>query len=98
MVLSAGMIACYGRVQRAGTVIPVVTDHLEDLLDLLRSMGACHGLFPIVHGRSDGAMHPAGRDTRTGPVAVPDMPVPRDIYVPDPRLASGIKVTTRGFR
>ena len=29
LVLSAGMIACHGRVQREGEVIHVVTDHLE---------------------------------------------------------------------
>ena len=98
LVLSAGMIACHGRVQREGEVIHVVTDHLEDLSDLLRSVGERDEAFPIVHGRGDGATRPAGRDPRTGPGAVTEMPVPRDIYVPDLRLGSGIKVPTRDFR
>ena len=89
------MIACHGRVQREGEVIHVVTDVLEDLSDLLRSVGQRDEAFPIVHGRGDGATHPAGRDPRTGPGSVPEMPVPRDIYVPDLRLGSGIEVATR---
>ena len=98
LVLSAGMIACHGRVQREGEVIHVVTDHLEDLSDLLRGVGERDEPFPIAHGRGDGATHPAGRDPRTGPGAVTEMPTPRDIYVPDLRLGSGIKVPTRDFR
>ena len=98
LVLSAGMIACHGRVQREGEVIHVVTDHLEDLSELLRSVGEYHEPFPIVHGRGDGATHPAGRDPRTGPGVTSEMPVPRDIYIPDLRLGSGIKVPTRDFR
>ena len=39
LVLSAGMIACHGRVQRDGEVIHDVTDTLEDLSDMLRSVG-----------------------------------------------------------
>ena len=98
LVLSAGMIACHGRVQREGEVIHVVTDVLEDLSDLLRSVGERDEAFPIVHGRGDGATHPAGRDPRTGPGSVPEMPGPLDIYIPDLRLGSGIKVPTRDFR
>ena len=98
LVLSAGMIACHGRVQREGEVIHVVADVLEDLSDLLRSVGERDEAFPIAHGRGDGATHPAGRDPRTGPGAAPEMPVPRDIYIPDLRLGSGIKVATRDFR
>ena len=98
LVLSAGMIACHGRVQREGEVSHVVTDNLEDLSDLLRSGGERDEAFPIVHGRGDGATHPAGRDSRTGPGAATEMPVPRDIYIPDLRLGFGIKVPTRDFR
>ena len=83
---------------REGEVIHVVTDVLEDLSDLLRSVGERDEAFPIVHGRGDGATHPAGRDPRTGPGSVLEMPVPRDIYIPDLRLGSGIKVPTRDFR
>ena len=39
LVLSASMLACHGRVQREGAVTHVITDRLEDLSDLLRSVG-----------------------------------------------------------
>jgi error-prone DNA polymerase len=96
LVLSAGMVACHGRVQREGEVIHVVTDHLEDLSDLLRSVGGRD--LPIEHGRGDGATHPAGRDPREGPGAGPGGRPIRDIFIPDLRLGSGIKVPTRDFR
>ncbi len=67
LVLSAGMIACHGRVQREGEVIHVVTDRLEDLSDLLRSVGERDEAFPIAHGRGDGATHPAREIRVTGP-------------------------------
>ena len=98
LVLSAGMIACHGRVQREGEVIHVVTDTLEDLSDMLRSVGERDEPFPIRHGRGDGATHPAARDRRDGPGAGPGGRPVRDIYVPDLRLGSGIKVPTRDFR
>ena len=98
LVLSAGMIACHGRVQREGEVVHVVTDHLEDLSDLLRSVGERDEAFPIRHGRGDGATHPAGKDPRSGLGAGPGGRPVRDIFVPDLRLGSGIKVPTRDFR
>jgi error-prone DNA polymerase len=98
LVLSAGMIACHGRVQREGDVIHVVTDRLEDLSDMLSSVGERDKAFPIRHGRGDGATHPAGRDPRTGPGAGPGGRPVRDIYIPDLLLGSGIKVPTRDFR
>ncbi len=39
IVLSASMLACRGRVQREGDVIHVVAEQVEDLSDLLRSVG-----------------------------------------------------------
>ena len=38
LVLSAAIIACHGRVRQGGMVVHVVTDWLEDLSDLLRSL------------------------------------------------------------
>ena len=70
VILSAGMVACHGRVQREGAVVHVVTDRLEDLSGLLRGIG------------------------REGDAAARA----RDIYIPDLRLGSGIKVPTRDFR
>ena len=98
LVLSAGMIACHGRVQREGEVVHVVTDHLEDLSNLLRSVGERDEPFPIPHGRGDGATHPAARDPRDGSGAAPGGRPVRDIFVPDLRLGSGIKVPTKDFR
>ena len=98
LVLSAGMIACHGKVQREGDVIHVVTDRLEDLSDLLRSVGDRDEPFPLTHGRGDGATHPGAPDKREGPGAGPSGRPVRDIYVQDQRIGSGIKVPTRDFR
>ena len=66
LVLQAGMIACHGRVQREGDVIHVVTERLEDLSAELGRVGELGAPFPITHGRGDEAIHPAGRDPRSG--------------------------------
>ena len=92
------MIACHGRLQREREVIYVVTDSLEDLSHLLRGVGEREEPFPIQHGRGNGATHPTGRDPRTGPGAVLDGAPVRDIYIPNLRLRSGIKVPKRDFR
>ncbi len=97
LVLSAGLIACRGRVQREGAVIHVVADRLDDLSDLLRSVGQrMAGDFPLRHGRGDGATHPGSPDR--GDVETVGDRKPCDIYIPDPRAGSGIKVPTRNFR
>jgi len=98
LVLSAGMIACHGKVQREGEVIHVITDRLEDLSDLLRSVGERDGPFPAQHGRSDGATHLTGHKEREEPEAGPGGHKVRDISVPDLRIGSGIRVPTRTFR
>ena len=98
LVLSAGMIACHGQVQREGTVVHVVTDRLEDLSDLLRSVGERDEAFPIRHDRGDGATHPGAPDPQDGPGAGPGGRLVRDNHIPDLRLGSGIKVPTRDFR
>ena len=43
LILSAGMLACRGRVQREGEVIHVVAEHLIDLSDQLRALGRGEG-------------------------------------------------------
>ncbi len=92
------LIACHGRVQREGEVIHVITEHLEDLSSLLRTVGNLDSPFPLRHGRGDGATHPAARDPRDGPSAGPGGRQVRDIFVPDLRIGSGIKIPTRDFR
>jgi len=64
VVLSASMLGCRGRVQREGDVIHVVAEQLEDLSDLLRSVGSRQQPFPVPHSRGDGVTHQNGPDTR----------------------------------
>ena len=64
LILSAGMIACRGRVQREGDVIHVVSEHMIDLSDLLSSIGDRDEPFPLPHGRGDEAKHGGGPDSR----------------------------------
>ena len=92
IILAAGMIACRGRVQREGEVIHVIVEQLEDLSGLLREVGE-RGAFPLRHGRGDEAVHSSAPDPRERPGRKP-----RDIYIRDLRLGSGIKVPTRDFR
>ncbi len=97
LVLSAGMIACRGRVQREGTVIHVVVEHLTDLSQELRSVGNRSTPFPIERGRGDGATHPGSADSREQVAAASWRT--RDIYSPDGQFTNGhIKVPTRDFR
>ncbi len=104
VILSAGMIACQGRVQRESDVVHVVTERLTDLTDLLRSVGQRDATFAMRHGRGDEAAHPGAPDAREKAGAV--TPKARDIFIPDLRIGSGIprgipegiKVPTRDFR
>jgi error-prone DNA polymerase len=64
LILSAGMIACRGRLQREGEVMHVVAEHLTDLTPMLRSVGARGGEVPWRTGRGDEAKHGGAPDTR----------------------------------
>jgi error-prone DNA polymerase len=90
-VLSAGMMAVRGKIQREGAVVHLVAHHLTDL-----SADERDGGFPLPHGRGDqvrdgGSFSPDQRDLppRTHHV--------RDIYIPDLQI-DAIKVKTRDFR
>jgi error-prone DNA polymerase len=96
LILSAAMIACRGKLQREAGVTHVIADQLIDLSAMLRSVGDRDGAFPLVHGRGDEAKHGGAPDPRAGG-GVGGRRV-RDIYVPDLRRATGIKVPTRDFR
>jgi error-prone DNA polymerase len=95
-VLSAGMLAVQGKVQREGEVIHVVATHLTDMTPLLRTVGERDGAapFPLPHGRGDeaktGGQRPDSRDS--------GWRKPRDIYVPDLRIKPAIRVKPRDFR
>ena len=88
------MIACRGRVQREGEVIHVVVEHLTDLSQELRSVGARDLPFPIERGRGDGATHPGSADSREQVAAASWRT--RDIYVPDGRFDNATSRCRRG--
>ena len=92
IILSSGMMAVYGRVQREGEVVHLVAHRLADLSAELASIGNQDMAFPVPHGRGDEAKHGGGPDPREtlGRKA-------REIYIPDLHLET-IKVKTRDFR
>ena len=92
LVLTSGMIACVGRVQKEGGVTHVITERLIDLTSLLRDVGERDVILPT--GRGDEARHGGTPDARNNPRHVVKT---RDIYSPE-RLSTGIKVPTRDFR
>jgi len=97
LVLSAGMLACYGRVQREGEVVHVVTDRLEDLSDLLRRIGERDQAFPLQYDRGDGVTHPAAPDPRRQAGVGPGREA-HGVTTLDLCLAAEISVPTRDFR
>jgi len=64
LIMSAGMIACRGTLQREGDVTHIIARELTDFSPLLASVGARDG-FPLPHGRGDEARHGGGPDQRT---------------------------------
>ncbi|MGH7185257.1 MAG: OB-fold nucleic acid binding domain-containing protein, partial [Pseudomonadota bacterium] len=86
IILSAGMMAVHGRIQREGEVVHLVAHRLTDLSNALASVGDRDVTFPLPHGRGDEAHHGSpGVDARSLP---PKAPRPHDIYFPDPRIDS----------
>ena len=106
-VLGASMIGVRGQVQREGEVIHVIAQRLEDLSPMLASVGHRQDVADIYRvSRADvvkSAVGPDPRDPETKPLGRD----PRDIYIPDLRLGSGIlpgrptegiKIKPRDFR
>ncbi len=106
-VLGASMMGVRGQVQREGEVIHVIAQRLDDLSSLLASVGNRADVADIYRvSRADvvrNAMRPDPRDPGEVPLGKP----PRDIYIPDLRLGSGInpgqptegiKIKPRDFR
>jgi error-prone DNA polymerase len=89
LILSASMIACRGKLQRAGEVMHVVAEHLTDLSDLLRDVGQRDEAFRVPHGRGDDSYLDCAPDARETKIVCG-----RDIHV----RQKGIKVPTRDFR
>jgi error-prone DNA polymerase len=94
IILSAGMMAVYGRIQREGDVVHLVAHRLTDLSSKLASVGDRDAAFPLPHGRGD-EFH-RGRPG-LDPRSVPKGPKPRDIYDPYGHI-DRINVKTRDFR
>ncbi|MBU3887972.1 error-prone DNA polymerase [Methylosinus sp. KRF6] len=66
-ILSAGMMAAHGRVQREGDVVHLVAQRITDLSADLASVGSREAAFPLPHGRGDqlrsrGSIRVKGRD------------------------------------
>jgi error-prone DNA polymerase len=93
-ILSASMLGCRGKVQRASDVIHLIVEQVTDLTADLRTVSGLDTAFPLVPGRGDEAKHgghgPDSRDPR--PIAKP-----RDIYIPDLHIET-IKLKARNFR
>jgi len=63
LILSAGMVACHGRLQRAGEVIHLVAHAFEDLTPMLQGLGR-PPTIPGGHRRRDGGSAPIHVPTR----------------------------------
>ena len=94
-ILSAGMIAVRGRIQREGEVVHLVAQRLTDLSADLAGVGKRDQPFPLPHGRGDEFYH--GSPTRDPRDLPPKGMRTRDIYIPDLHIDT-IKVKTRDFR
>ena len=92
IILSSGMMAVHGRVQREGEVVHLVAHKLTDLSGQLASLGEREESFPVPHGRGDQAKTGGGPDPRDGLGRKA-----RDIFIPDLHIDT-IKVKTRDFR
>lgn len=92
IILSAGMIAAAGRVQRDGEVVHLVVHRLTDLSVELASVGQRGEAFPLTHGRGD--------EFRTIGGSLPGdagPPLPRDIHISDLHIDT-VRVKTKDFR
>lgn len=94
-ILSAGMIAVRGRIQREGEVVHLVAQRLTDLSVNLAGVGKRDQPFPLPHGRGDEFHH--GSPTPDPRDLPPKGMRTRDIYIPDLHIDT-IKVKTRDFR
>ncbi len=91
VVLGAGMIGVYGKVQREGQVVHLVAHRLTDLSAELASIGDRDRAFPLPHGRGDEFHHGSPAPDPRG------MPKIRDIVDPYGHIEQ-IRVKMRDFR
>jgi error-prone DNA polymerase len=94
-ILSANMLGCRGKVQRASGVIHLIVESVSDLTADLKTVSGLDVPFPLVAGRGDESRHGGGGpDNREGKAPEPK---PRDIYVPDMHIET-LKLKARNFR
>jgi error-prone DNA polymerase len=94
VILSAGMLAVHGRIQREGEVIHLVAHRVSDLSESLASVGGRDTTFPLSHGRGAEVHGSPGLAPRNLPPKDLDA---RDTHIPD-LLIDTIKVKAREFR
>ncbi len=95
IILSSGMIAVKGRIQREGEVVHLVAHRITDLSRELASIGQRDAAFPLPHGRGDEFHHGSSSpDPRGQP---PKVSRTRDMYVRDLHI-DAIRVRTRDFK
>jgi error-prone DNA polymerase len=94
-ILSASMLGCRGKVQRASGVIHLIVESVSGLTADLKTVSGLDAPFPLMAGRGDEARHcGGGPDSREGK---PLQPKPRDIHVPDLHIDT-LKLKARNFR
>jgi error-prone DNA polymerase len=91
VILSAGMMAVHGRIQREREVVHLVAHRVSDLSESLASVGSRDTPFPMPHGSGDEVHANPGPDQCSPP---PEGQTARDIRIPD----LTIKVKARDFR
>ena len=92
VILSAGTVTAYGRIQREGDVVHLVVRRIVDLSRELARIGEREAALPETPDRAVAA------EVAGAPQAQETMDHRgREIYIPDPRAGS-IKVKTRDFR
>ncbi|MBB4067359.1 error-prone DNA polymerase [Gellertiella hungarica] len=95
IILSSGMIAVKGRIQREGEVVHLVAHRITDLSAELASIGQRDGAFPLPHSRGDEFHHGSPTpDPRSQP---PKVTRARDMFVRDLHI-DAIRVKTRDFK
>ena len=91
-ILTSGMMAVYGRVQREGEVVHLIAHRLTDLSPELACIGERDAAFPIPEGRYNQAMTGGGPGSRDTPGREAN-----ESYDPNHTLDQ-IKVKTRDLR
>jgi error-prone DNA polymerase len=95
LILSSGMIACRGRLQREGGVTHLIAEHLMDLSPLLRSLSNRDEAFLVQSGRGDEARIGTRDRLRPGAKEMTDRP---DDGVMESVNEPTIRLSVRDFR